>query len=104
MIPNVVLQRDTALSTDMSKPSPVLDVVRSLLNSSLEVDVSSKQEILCKFALKILNNKHSLESCRFILTVHPITVRWLGGQSCRKVTESLSLYIFPRSTGSMNAN
>ena len=72
MCPNIVIQKDTALSENCIRSSLVQEGVRRLLNCSVDLPVIEKQEILSKFASKMLNSKHSVESVKFIL-VHAVT-------------------------------
>ena len=72
MCPNIVIQKDTALSENCIRSSLVQEGVRRLLNCSGDLPVIEKQEILSKFASKMLNSKHSVESVKFML-VHSVT-------------------------------
>ena len=72
MCPNIVLQRDTALSPTSVRASLVQEVVRRLLNCSRDLPVGPKQDVLSKFAQKLLNSKHSVSSSKIIL-VHGVT-------------------------------
>ena len=70
--PNRVLQKDSALSQDCIKSSWTQEVVRRLLNCSLDLPISEKQEILSVFAQKMLNSGHSLASTQLVL-VHGVS-------------------------------
>ena len=70
--PNKVLQKDTALSEDSVRASLNQEVVRRLLLCSEDLPIERKQEILSKFAQKLLNSGFSLTSSQIIL-VHGVT-------------------------------
>ena len=71
MCPNTVVQKDSALSENCIRATLVQEGVRRLLNCSKNLEKSEKQEILSKFAQKMYNSKHSIESIKFVL-VHVI--------------------------------
>ena len=71
MCPNLVLQKDTALSPTNVRASLTQETVRRLLNCSVTLPVEDKQVILSKFARKLLNSGHSIASSRYIL-VHGV--------------------------------
>ena len=70
--PNRTLQKDSALSQDCIRSSLTQEVVRRLLNCSLDLPVVEKQSMLSKFAQKMINSGHSVASTQIIL-VHGVT-------------------------------
>ena len=72
MCTNLVLQKDTALSTSCIRSSLTQEVVRRLMNCSRDLPIELKQAVLSKFAQKLLNSKHSVSSSKIIL-VHGVT-------------------------------
>ena len=58
-VPNRVLQRDTALDEATNRSSLNQEVVRRMLNCSLDLDVSRKREFLSVFSQKLVNSGFS---------------------------------------------
>ena len=71
MCPNRVLQSDSALSVDCLRSSLTQEVVRRLLNCSIDLPVKVKQDFLSKFAQKMLNSGH-LVACTQLTLVHGV--------------------------------
>ena len=69
--PNLVIQRETALAADSVRSTLMQEVIRRLLNCSLDLDLPEKHTILSTFAQKMLNSGHSIESTR-IVPVHAV--------------------------------
>ena len=71
MCPNRVLQSDSALSVDCMRSSLTQEVVRRLLNCSIDLPVKVKQDCLSRFAQKMLNSGHTVASTQITL-VHGV--------------------------------
>ena len=71
-VPNRVLQRDTALSDTTITSSLTQEVVRRMLNCSLDTSKEVLCDILSKFAQKMLNSGHSQWATKVVL-VHGVT-------------------------------
>ena len=67
MCPNKVLQKSTALSTELIRASLNQEVVRHLLCCSQNLPLERKDEILSIFAQKLINSRFSLRSSQLIL-------------------------------------
>ena len=64
---NRVLMKETALPLSSIRSSLLQETVRRLQNCSSDLDIKVKQEILSRFANKLINSGHSLKSTRIIL-------------------------------------
>ena len=64
---NQVLHRETALPASCLWTSLLQEAVRRLINCSETLNVEVKQDILSKFARKLINSGHSVRSSRIIL-------------------------------------
>ena len=64
---NMVLQKDTALPLSSLRASLLQETVRPLINTSPKLDTSVKQEILSKYAQKLINSGHSETSTKILL-------------------------------------
>ena len=70
-VPNRVLQKDTALAESTVRSSLNQEVVRRLLNCSIDLGVEKKQGFLSTFSQKLINSGFSSSSAQVIL-VHGV--------------------------------
>ena len=68
---NVVIHRDTALPINSVRASLVQEVVRRLLNCCEDLNLKRKQEIISRFAQKMMNSGHSEKSIKLTI-VHGV--------------------------------
>ena len=71
-VPNRVIQKSTALSSEIIRSSTNQGVVRRLLNCSQDLPIVIKQEILSDYAQKLINSGFSIRSSQLTL-VHGVT-------------------------------
>ena len=71
-VPNRVIQKSTALSEQIIRSSVNQGVVRRLLNCSMNLPISVKQNILSDYAQKLVNSGFSVKSCQLTL-VHGVS-------------------------------
>ena len=64
---NKVICRDTALPQTSIRSSLLQETVRRMVNCSEKLDLESRQNILSKFAQKLINSGHSVESAKVII-------------------------------------
>ena len=64
---NKVLNKDTALPVSSIWSSLLQETVRRLLNCSEDLDINEKQQILSKYAQKLVNSGHSVSSSKILI-------------------------------------
>ena len=73
---NQVLNKNTALPVDSLRSSLLQEAVRRLQNCSLDLDIQIKQQILSRYAEKLINSGHSIKSARIILVQGVVKFLW----------------------------
>ena len=73
---NQVLNHDTALPVSSLRSSLLQETVRRLLYCSEDLEVAVKQEILSKFASKLINSGHSVKSARILIVQGVVKFQW----------------------------
>ena len=64
---NKVLSRDTALPLSSIRATLLQETVRRLVNCNTMLDLKEKQVILSRFAQKLINSGHSVESSKILI-------------------------------------
>ena len=73
---NKVLSRDTALPVSCLWSSLLQETVRRLLNCSFDLEVKIKQDVLSRYAIKLINSGHSVKSARILLVQGTVKYLW----------------------------